>query len=142
MMPDSKKIQQTITTEVNELQGLLSNFQQVSGLLTLLENPDCPLFVAYVLSDGHFKYVNQGFADAMGYTKQEMYNIPWAEMMKPEEAHRVKADYYARFNSETPFLDYDTEYMRKDGSPIKLRWFTGTHNKDKMTICFVQELKD
>jgi PAS domain S-box-containing protein len=76
--------------------------------LELLENPDCPLFVAYVQSDGYFKYVNQAFADALGYTKDEMYSIPWSDMMTIEERTRVKADYNKKFDQHSPFLDYDT----------------------------------
>jgi len=132
-------IQDHVESSVKNLTFLIDEFKQVSTLLDLLEHKTCPMFVTYADERGYFKYVNQNFADALGYTKKELYNIPWTELMSKEEAERVFKELNKILEGGEAFTNYKTTYKTKDGKDIPLTWFTGPLGEmedQTAAICF------
>jgi len=132
-------IQDHVESSVKNLTFLIDEFKQVSTLLDLLEHKTCPMFVTYADEHGYFKYVNQNFADVLGYTKKELYNIPWTELMSKQEAERVFKELNKILKGGEAFTNYKTTYKTKDGKDIPLTWFTGPVGEmedQTVAICF------
>ncbi len=143
-MTKHQEIRTKIDDEVTNLTTLIDGFYHTRRFLELLEQDDCPMYVAYAHPDGKFKYVSTPFAEALGYTKPEIYDKQWTEFMKDEESTRVYTDYINAITDGKAFTNYSTEYIKKDGSVLPLVWYTGIHHPgdDRLTLCIAIEKKD
>lgn len=136
------KIREKIDSEVFNLNSLIGDFKHATRFLSLLEQDDCPIYVGYSHPSGKFVYVSRPFADALGYTKKEIYEIPWIDLIKnKEEADKVSYDYIEAIREGKSFANYKTTYVKKDGSDLNLTWYTGiVHpDEDKLTLCIAIE---
>jgi len=82
--------------------------------------------IASAAIDGHFLECNQAFADMLGYTKEEVYNLSFRDIT-PSKWHDSDAKLYIEQMIPRGYSDeYEKEFTRKDGTifPVSLRgWF-------------------
>lgn len=68
----------------------------------------------FILQDGRLTFVNQALADMLGYTVEEMTNIPYQEIIADED-QAMAADYYRRaLNHEYAPTDFEIRLLHKD----------------------------
>lgn len=80
-----------------------------------------PFFGVYLLQDGHFLYVNQRFADILGYSVEEIMALPSViETVYEADRPMVTEKIRARLEGEVEEIRYALRGRRKDGSPVDL----------------------
>lgn len=73
-----------------------------------------------ITQNGMFKYVNKAFCDLLGYSSEEIINMPGADMLAPWEKERMMAQHYKRMEGKHQ-KDLDTTTLiRKDGSYVDI----------------------
>ncbi|MDR3410441.1 MAG: PAS domain S-box protein [Formivibrio sp.] len=74
----------------------------------------------YLIQDGHFRYVNQGFADIFGYASPaEIIDKPSVgELIAPEDRQKVADNIRRRADGEVTELRYTFVGLRRDGRRI------------------------
>ncbi|NTU86027.1 MAG: PAS domain S-box protein, partial [Chloroflexales bacterium] len=62
-----------------------------------------------IAQDGHFKFVNTSFCELLGYTAEEILNIPGSELLSPKDRDRMITQHYRRMEGlRAPGLDTTT----------------------------------
>ncbi|MBB95035.1 MAG: histidine kinase [Rhodobacteraceae bacterium] len=74
---------------------------------------------------GQFLRVNARFAEMMGYAPDELDGMAFAQLLRPDEARRLDAEFEGNF-TEHAALGFETQARRKDGTPIWIS-FNGVH---------------
>ena len=76
----------------------------------------------YIIQDGVFQYVNQGFAAIFGYDSPEavMGRLAVADFVAPEDLARVKANIRARLDGMVSDIRYAFSALRSDGERIEV----------------------
>jgi len=74
----------------------------------------------YIIQDGHFRYVNPGFAEIFGYDSPEdlIDDIPVSALVAPEDRDQVTENVRRRLEGEVDDLKYSFVGLRRDGSRI------------------------
>ena len=74
----------------------------------------------YVIQEGRFRYVNQGFADIFGYGSPDdiIDTMTITELIAPEDRQRVNENVRKRTAGEVPQMRYTFLGLRKDGRRI------------------------
>jgi len=67
-------------------------------------------------SEGSFTYASENVRDLLGYPAEELIGKTPFDLMPPEEALRVRAEFNAIVARRVPFRDLDNLNRRKDGS--------------------------
>jgi two-component system cell cycle sensor histidine kinase/response regulator CckA len=68
---------------------------------------------------GRFTFVNQAVRQIHGYEPEEMIGKPFYDFMSPEVAKK-DLEVFSQILSGKPFFQYESEHLRKDGTPVKL----------------------
>ena len=91
---------------------------QLKGLLDQLEErPFC------VVRDGHYSYVSDPLAQALGYRPEEMLGRPWSEFIHPEDLGKSLEMQESVFNPRPMHDGVDNRMRTKTGSYVHVRWF-------------------
>ena len=70
---------------------------------------------------GYFTEVNPSFQKALGYSKEELLNIPYLELIHPDDIDATKQTAQGLFEG-CDTVSFDNRYRRKDGSYLWLNW--------------------
>jgi PAS domain S-box-containing protein len=65
--------------------------------------------------EGHITFVNEGMANLLGYTEEELFGRHFLDITHPEDIEESRTRYNRLFNQGIPFR-YEKRYLRKDGS--------------------------
>ena len=78
---------------------------------------DQALVAIYSIHNGRFSYVNSKFAEALGYTRDELLALEsFDELVVDEERSRVRDMVRQRLDGETRHIRYVTKIRKKDGN--------------------------
>lgn len=69
-------------------------------------------------ASGRYTYASESVYDLLGYTAAEVLGKTPFDLMPPDEAERVGAEFAEIAASRAPFRDLDNINLRKDGSPV------------------------
>ncbi|MDT0645108.1 PAS domain-containing protein [Zunongwangia sp. F260] len=72
--------------------------------------------------DGFFKRINPAFSKCLGYTEEEIYNIPYAEILHPEHIEAAKNELVKLQGGAT--TSFEAKYYHKNGSTVWISWTT------------------
>jgi len=80
-----------------------------------------PFFGVYLLQDGRFVFVNERFAQNLGYSVEEVMALPSVlDTVYEEDRAFVGENIRARLNGDVEQIRYSLRGRRKDGSPVEL----------------------
>lgn len=100
------------------------------------EIPDIPIFMQHlftqchdmlVVSDefGKFVWVNSFTEKLLGYTREELYKMPWEKLIFPEDKIRTIEEYGKILNDHSYNAHcFANRYLKKDGTIVPLCWNT------------------
>ena len=71
-----------------------------------------------VIQDGVFRYLNQSFADMLGYSPQELMNSAFIDYLFPEDVSASIERYERRLRGDDQPSVYEYTMRRKDGSGV------------------------
>ncbi len=98
------------------LQEILNKSEQ--GFRSLVENAAVPIAIADLR--GRFAYVNQAFADLMGYSVKEMLGRSFSNYLHPAERSRIVRLFLKIILLRRPPRNFEFRAVRKDGSVLYL----------------------
>ena len=86
----------------------------------LLEHSSQPFGVGY--PDGRLGLVNKAFEELTGYSREELKNTDWSEILTPREFQNMEKEKLEELQRTGQPVRYEKEYIRKDGTrvPIEL----------------------
>ncbi|MCE9613591.1 MAG: PAS domain S-box protein [Lentisphaerae bacterium] len=82
----------------------------------LLDRSSQPFGVGY--PDGRLGLVNQAFCELLGYTKEDLQALTWAESLTPAEWRGVESTNLAALRRTGEPVRYEKEYLRRDGGRV------------------------
>lgn len=91
----------------NALKGKETYYQELvekAGIAVLIDD-----------RDGKFVYVNQAFADLLGYSVSELTQKPFHDVVHPDDLAQVAGHHERRLGGENAPLRYICRFIRKDG---------------------------
>ncbi|MDL0432888.1 PAS domain S-box protein [Marinobacter sp. TBZ242] len=71
--------------------------------------------------DGYFKRVNSAFADALGYTKEELMSRPFIEFVHADDVPNTLRELQG-LGSSRDSINFENRYLAKDGSWRWIAW--------------------
>lgn len=77
--------------------------------------------IAHVSADGRFQWLNQAFADVVGYTKEELYEKTFQEITHPDDLEADLQKLGALERGEINSYAMEKRYVNKNGSPVWIR---------------------
>ena len=91
-----------------------------SLLAKLLENSSQPFGVGY--PDGRLGLVNKAFEKLTGYSREELKNTDWSDVLTPLKFRNMEKQKLEELLHTGQPVRYEKEYIRKDGTrvPIEL----------------------
>ncbi|MGB9200408.1 PAS domain S-box protein [Methanobacterium sp.] len=86
----------------------------------IIEYTSQPFGVGY--PDGRLGLVNKAFEELTGYSKEELKNTNWSEILTPSEFQDMENEKLEELQRTDQPIKYEKEYIRKDGTrvPIEL----------------------
>lgn len=75
-------------------------------------------------TQGHYTYASESVEQLLGYTPAEVVGKTPFDFMPPDEAARVRSEFFAIAARKAPFRDLDNINLHKDGSP-RYVWTNG-----------------
>jgi PAS domain S-box-containing protein len=71
-----------------------------------------------IIQEGKFRFVNQSFADILGYAAQELFDSPFVNHLLPEDVPSAVKRYERRMRGEQQPSVYEYTMKRQDGSGV------------------------
>jgi PAS domain S-box-containing protein len=68
-------------------------------------------------SNSKLKFVNEAFANLVGYTVNELVSLEFKELVAPEDLELVQNNYEKRLAGKEAPSSYEWRMLHKDGSP-------------------------
>jgi PAS domain S-box-containing protein len=102
-----------------------------------------PIGIAHADRRGKLLRCNQAFWTMLGYDPADLENKAIADITHDDDVARVSAELQRLWNGETPHVDLEKRYIRKDGSFLWVRMSTGlVHEGDGKPEYSVEFLRD
>jgi PAS domain S-box-containing protein len=102
-----------------------------------------PIGIAHADRRGKLLRCNQAFWTMLGYDPADLENKSIADITHDDDVARVSAELQRLWNGETPHVDLEKRYIRKDGSFLWVRMSTGlVHEGDGKPEYSVEFLRD
>ena len=111
-----------ITTDITELKRAEDALRESEiKYRTLVEraNDGIAIVEGGKLGD-KFKFVNQRFAQMLGYKPEELLNMSYTEVVHPDVFREINDRRKARLMGKEVSLTYDSKLIRKDNSPLEV----------------------
>jgi PAS domain S-box-containing protein len=105
---DSKRIEFALANSEKRFQALLEH---------------CPVGVAQNAPDGRFEYVNAGFCNIVGYSREELLQLTWQQITHPDDLLADQGLANLVLAGKLPHYTIEKRYLRKDGSPVWVSLF-------------------
>jgi PAS domain S-box-containing protein len=83
----------------------------------------CPVGVSQNAIDGRFEYVNAGFCNIVGYTREELLELTWQQITHPDDLQNDLARARLSHAGETPHYTIEKRYLHKNGTPVWVSLF-------------------
>jgi hypothetical protein len=105
-----------------------------------------PLAIAIGYPDGSLDRCNQAFCELTGYTEEELKSISWSKMLTPEKWTTSELEALNQLTLKNNKIQYQKEYIRKDGSIIPIELIVSAHFNEKgetlYYMGFINEISD
>ncbi|MHA2246821.1 MAG: PAS domain S-box protein [Candidatus Hodarchaeales archaeon] len=97
-----------------------------------------------IVSDYKLAFINQQFAQMLGYTVEEIINTPYKRITHPEATSEINSRYQSRMFGESVPSIYETKLMKKNGVPIDVEFNVGliTYQGKSATLTFVRDITE
>ncbi len=82
-----------------------------------------PLAIYLLGSDGFFKFVNRQMSILSGYSKQELSNMTFSQLIHPHDREEVIRQFTKRIKGESVLNTYEFRGITKQGKTIYVRGF-------------------
>ncbi len=132
------KLQEEITQK-KKVQDALRDSEEKYRLL--VENAIDTIFI---VQDGYIKFHNRRTEELMGYSAEEMRNIPFRDHIHPEDRDVVIDRYFRRLEGEDPLRMYNFRVINKSGeiiwgqvNAVRINW----ENRPAV-LCFVRDITE
>jgi PAS domain S-box-containing protein len=73
--------------------------------------------------DGFFKEINPAFIKILGYTKQELLNTPFIELVHPDDVAKSNAE-LKQLGQGISSLHFENRFIQKNGEIVYIQWTT------------------
>lgn len=90
--------------------------------------------------DGYFKRINPQFEQVLGYSLDELQNIPIIELVHPEDRDRSLAA-VQKLSQGFPLVNFENRYRCKNGSYRWLAW-TAVSCESELFYCVARDVSD
>ena len=92
-----------------------------------------PELIVIASPDGYFKQLNSEWERILGYTKDELLNIPYWSLLHPDDLLSTQIEVERQMMGNTT-MKYENRYRKKDGT---YRWFEWNATKMGMIRCML-----
>jgi PAS domain S-box-containing protein len=108
---------------------------------SLVERANDGIVIVY---DYKLVFLNQQFAQMLGYTVEEIINTPYKRITHPEVTSEIDRRYSSRMTGERSPTIYETVLMKKNGVPIDVEFNVGviTYQGKLATLTFVRDITE
>jgi len=104
------------------LKGALNRFLKLEATYSFEALFDNSLALMCIASaDGKFLKVNQAFTDSLGYTKEELLELPFMELIHPDD-HLSTIDVISRLSGGLKVIKYENRYITRNGEIKNFSW--------------------
>jgi len=134
-MTTNDEIRASLDFSILGLNSKLEVFSHVANMLKVFDEPRFPLCIGYSDSTYKWKWVNQTFANLLGYEKEYIYTHPWTDFIEEGESERVLAMYKEKEKNGEKFEQYTITHKKADGTNILLSWYTSDIDKNGLIFC-------
>lgn len=78
--------------------------------------------------EGYFTYANKQFCDIVGYSLKELLDIPFSDLIYPDDLERAMESYKESSLKDRDIIsNFFCRYVKKDGSIIWTKWLKGVN---------------
>jgi PAS domain S-box-containing protein len=91
--------------------------------------------------DGYFKLVNPAFERVLGYTARELLEIPFVELIHPEDRTDTVAE-VSRLANGLETIWFQNRYRCKDGSYRRLEWTSYPEPATGLLYCVARDVTE
>ena len=112
---------------ITDVTDLVSTRHHLRKAETMFRNTfdQAPIGIAHADRRGKILRCNQAFWTMLGYDPADLENKAIADVTHGDDVARVSAELKRLWNGETPHVDLEKRYIRKDGSFLWVRMSTG-----------------
>lgn len=82
-----------------------------------------PTGIAITDSEGRFRQCNPAYGALLGYSEEELCRLDSASLVHPEDRTADLAEMRRLTNSEQPYFEIESRYIRKDGAAVWVHKF-------------------
>jgi PAS domain S-box-containing protein len=115
---ERKRADEELQQKIIELE---KSRKEAAFLADLIEQSSQPLGVGY--PDGRLAMVNSAFCRLVGYSRDELLSINWANVLTPPEWMETQSRYLEELRLTGQPVRYEKEYIRKDGTKVPVELF-------------------
>lgn len=98
-----------------------------------------PDLVCIAGKDGFFKKVNRAVIDKLGYTEQELFAVPIASFIHPEDRDLTGSERSALLNGKV-LVNFENRYVTKQGEAIWLEWTSIYFPDDEIVFAIAKDI--
>ena len=91
--------------------------------------------------DGFFKRLNPAWADATGYSLDELMARPFIELVHPDDRESTAKE-AARLAGGEQSISFENRYLRKDGSILWLLWNATAWEEEERIYASAQDITE
>ncbi|MDD5205945.1 MAG: PAS domain S-box protein, partial [Desulfobacterales bacterium] len=109
-------IARDITGRKKAEEALQASLKREQFLADLVRNASVAMAVGYV--DGRLSTSNLAFQNLTGYSEEELRSVTWNAVLTPTEWREYESKKLSELNRTKAPVQYEKEYIRKDGSRV------------------------
>lgn len=90
--------------------------------------------------DGYFKKLNPAFLKLLGYSKAELIEQPYINLIHPDDVELTKAEAAKLADLSIQTVGFVNRYRKKDGAYVYLQWNTIPDREEKLLYCSIKNV--
>ena len=98
-----------------------------------------PDLVCIVNRAGWFKKVNPAVIKTLGYTEQELFARPVADLIHPDDRHVTSSKRNRLLNNE-PLINFQNRYIAKNGETVWLHWTSVYISESEVVFAIAKDI--